>query len=116
MRFAAVLNGEALGKCEVAVDLTDGGALPALQQWAQLTELQVGEPWRNRGIGTWLVRHAIAWIRLAGRTRLLLSTMADNDGAIRFYQRFGWELLVGEQKGWIRQSEAPGTTQAPAVP
>jgi len=114
MRFAAVLNGEAVGKCEVAVDLTNGGALPALQQWAQLTELQIAEPWRNRGIGAWLVRHAVAWIRLAGRTRLLVATMADNAGAIRFYRRLGWELLVLEQTGWIREPEASSLTQAPA--
>src|SRR5258708_32797458 len=54
MRFTALLDGQEVGKCEVALDLADNGALPALQQWAQLTELQVEEPWRNRGIGNWL--------------------------------------------------------------
>jgi GNAT superfamily N-acetyltransferase len=108
MRFAALLDGREIGKCEVALDLADGGALPALQQWAQLTELDVEGPWRNQDIGAWLVRQAVAWIRLGGRSRLVVATMADNAGAIRFYRRFGWELLVHEQKGWKRAaSPAP---------
>jgi GNAT superfamily N-acetyltransferase len=100
MRFTALLDGQDVGRCEVALDLADDGALPALQQWAQLTELEVEESWRNRGIGAWLVRHAVAWVRLGGRSRLLVATMADNAGAIRFYRRCGWERLVHEQKGW----------------
>jgi GNAT superfamily N-acetyltransferase len=112
MRFTALLDGQEVGKCEVAFDLADNGALPALQQWVQLTELQVEEPSRNHGIGTWLVRHAVAWARLGGRSRLLVATMADNVGAIRFYQRFGWELLVHEQMGW-RRSSAIGNADDP---
>lgn len=61
----------------------------------------------NQGIGAWLVRQAIAWIRLGGRSRLLVATMADNEGAIRSYRRFGWELLVHEQKGWKRATASP---------
>ncbi len=106
MRFTALLDGQEIGKCEVALDLTDNGALPALQQWAHLTELEIKELWRNRGIGAWLVRHAAAWIRLGGKTRLLVATMADNAGAIRFYRRFGWERLVHERKGWSHSPSA----------
>src|SRR5258706_80865 len=43
MRFTALLDGQQVGKCEVALDLTDGGALPALRDWAQLTELAVAD-------------------------------------------------------------------------
>jgi GNAT superfamily N-acetyltransferase len=111
-RFAALHDGQEIGKCEVAVDLSDGGELPALHNWAQLTELEIAEPWRNQGIGTWLVRHAVAWIRLAGRSRLVVATMADNAGAIRFYARFGWEPLVRERKGWTRTNVAPVTGPA----
>jgi GNAT superfamily N-acetyltransferase len=110
MRFTALLDGQELGTCEVALDLSDNGALPALQQWAQLTELQVEESWRNRGIGAWLVRHAVAWVRLGDRTRLLVATMADNAGAIRFYRRFGWERLVHERKGWALASSTASTS------
>jgi GNAT superfamily N-acetyltransferase len=107
LRFAALLEGKEVGRCEIALDLSDGGALPALRQWAQLTELQVAEPWRNRGIGSWLVAHAVAWARLGGRSRLLVAAMADNAGAIRFYQRHGWEQLIYERKGWTRSAPVP---------
>lgn len=102
MRFAALLNGREVGAGEVALDLTEGGALPALRRWAWLTDLQVEEPWRRQGIGAWLVAQMVVWARLVGRSRLLLATMADNVGAIRFYQRLGWERLVHEQTGWTR--------------
>jgi hypothetical protein len=48
---------------------------------------------------------AVRAARPAGRRldpsgRPVVATMADNAGAIRFYRRFGWELLIHEQKGW----------------
>jgi GNAT superfamily N-acetyltransferase len=115
MRFAALLDGREIAACEVALDLTDNGALPALRQWAQLTELEVAEPWRNQRIGVWLVRHALAWVRLGGRSRVVVATMADNMGANRFYRRFGWERLVHERKGWSRGPDAadPGDISDP---
>jgi GNAT superfamily N-acetyltransferase len=117
MRFAALLDGREVGRCEVALDLTEDGALPALRDWAQVTELEVAEPWRNRGIGSWLVRHVVSWIRLGGRSRVIVATMADNAGAIRFYRRFGWERLVHEQKGWTRGPDTRvNTADAPQVP
>jgi GNAT superfamily N-acetyltransferase len=100
MRFSARLDGQELGRCEIALDLSEGGALPALRPWTQLTELQVNETWRNRGVGASLVRHAVAWARLGGRSRLLVAALEENAGAIRFYRRFGWDVLVQEQKGW----------------
>jgi GNAT superfamily N-acetyltransferase len=84
-------------------DLTVGGALPALRGWGELAELEVREPWRNRGIGTWLVQHAVVWLRLGGCSRIVLSVAAEDEaaGAARFYQRFGWEALVRFQRGWV---------------
>ncbi len=38
---------------------------------------------------------------------MLVATMADNAGAIRFYRRCGWERLVREQKGWPRIPSQP---------
>jgi GNAT superfamily N-acetyltransferase len=99
-RFAALVDGREIGRCEVALDLTENGALPSLRDWAELTALEVDAGWRGRGIGTWLVRHAATWLRLGGRKRIILATMLDNTGARRFYERLGWELLVREHKGW----------------
>jgi GNAT superfamily N-acetyltransferase len=101
-RFCASLNGQTVGDCDCVSDLTNGGALPALRGWGELSELEVREPWRSRGIGTWLVQHAVAWLRLGRCTRIVLSVAAENEaaGAARFYRRFGWETLVRFQRGW----------------
>ena len=91
-----------LGLPWTSVTLTEGGALPALRGWAELTELEIQEQWRNRGLGTWLIQHAVAWMRLAGCDRIVFCVAPDDEtrGAGRFYQRCGWEALVREQKAW----------------
>lgn len=100
--FTALLEGQMVGRCDCSSDLTAGGALPALAGWAELTDLEVDAAWRNRGIGSWLVRHAIAWLRLGRCDRIVLSVAAEDEaaGAGRFYERFGWRPLVRQQKGW----------------
>ena len=97
-RFSAVLGGEPVGFCEVEVDLTRGGALPALRGWAELAELRVEEERRNAGVGTWLVRYAAGWLRLAGCDRIVFNVAAPDEaaGAGRFYRRFGWDVLARE--------------------
>ena len=97
-RFAAVLDDEELGYCEVRQDLTHGGALPALRGWADLREIRVREGWRNRGIGGWLLRHAIYWLRISGCDRILVNVAGEDEaaGAGRFYRRFGWEVFARE--------------------
>ena len=106
-RFSAGLDGQTVGDCECIADLTNGGALPALRGWGELAELEVRAPWRNCGIGTWLVQNALAWLRLGGCTRIVLSVTAEDEaaGAGRFYRRFGWDTLVQFQRGWALTRE-----------
>jgi GNAT superfamily N-acetyltransferase len=115
-RFVALVDGQQVGRCECATDLTWGGALPALRGWGELSELQVSETWRNRGIGTWLVQQAVAWHRLGGGERMILAVTAEDEarGAGRFYQRLGWQVLVRQRKGWQRSSHV--VTEAPSSP
>ena len=100
--FLPVVEGREIGHCEVAADMSLGGELPAFAGWSELSSLLLDEPWRNRGIGTWLVRHAVAWLRLAGRERIVLAVTEEDEqaGAGRFYRRFGWEPLTRLEKGW----------------
>jgi GNAT superfamily N-acetyltransferase len=86
----------------VSAVLTEGGAVPALRGWAELSAMFVQEMWRGRGIGTWLVQHAVAWLRVAGCDRIVLSCAAEDEaaGAGRFYRRFGWEVFTRLQDGW----------------
>jgi GNAT superfamily N-acetyltransferase len=101
-RFIALVDDQEVGQCECATDLTQGGALPALRGWGELSELTVSEAWRNRGIGTWLVQQAVSWHRLGGGERMILAVTAEDEaaGAGRFYQRLGWQVLVRQRKGW----------------
>jgi GNAT superfamily N-acetyltransferase len=109
-RFASILDGQDLGHCEVEQDLTHGGALPALRGWADLWELRMQVGWRNRGIGGWLLRHAISWLRLSGCDRIVINITEDDEaaGAGRFYRRFGWEVLAREIQP--RKLEVPPDT------
>jgi GNAT superfamily N-acetyltransferase len=97
-RFATILDDEELGYCEVSQDLTHGGALPALRGWADLWEMRVRESWRGRGIGGWLLRHAVSWLRISGCDRIVVIVTEDDEaaGAGRFYRRFGWEVFARE--------------------
>lgn len=101
-RFIALVDGQEVGQCECATDLTQGGALPALRGWGELSELSVSEAWRNHGIGTCLVQQAVAWHQLGGGERIILAVTAQDEaaGAGRFYQRLGWQVLVRQRKGW----------------
>jgi GNAT superfamily N-acetyltransferase len=112
--FLALVDGAVVGQCECATDLTRGGTLPALRGWGELSELEVSEVWRRRGIGSWLVRQAVAWHRLGGGERMVLSVTPEDEkaGAGRFYQRLGWQVLVRQSTRW--QWHEPQAAKAPA--
>lgn len=67
-----------------------GSAHPALQQAFVLTELAVLPLYRNLGIGA-LLHDAL--LDQQPMPNALLSTMAANVAARRFYQRLGWRTL-----------------------
>jgi GNAT superfamily N-acetyltransferase len=108
VRFAPVLDDRELGVCECDLDLTLGGARPALGGWAELANLQVDADWRGRGIGTWLVGHAAAWLRLGGHARIVLTTAIDDEvaGSGRFYRRLGLEVLTRLERAWAHEGAA----------
>ena len=112
-RFSAVAGGEEVGFCEIAPELTRGGLLPALRGWADLQEIRVHEDWRGRGIGGHLVRHAVAWLRLAGCDRIVFNVASPDEaaGAGRFYRRFGWEVIVREVGPNTTVSAGPGSEE-----
>jgi GNAT superfamily N-acetyltransferase len=104
-RFTALLDGKEVSRCECYADLTQGGRLPALANWSELSEIETADEWRNKGIGAWVVKHAIHWLRLAGCDRCVFSVGPEDEeaGAARFYSRFGWEPFVRERKWWTRR-------------
>jgi GNAT superfamily N-acetyltransferase len=105
-RLAALVEDTEIGHCDVQPDLTRGGQSSALRGWAWLTDLAVDQCWRNRVVGSWLVRHAIVCLRFADCDRAILAVADENEatGAGRFYRRFGWDVLTREINGWRRRT------------
>jgi GNAT superfamily N-acetyltransferase len=104
--FNALLNGEVVGTYEVDDDLTRGGANLAFAGWADECNHWVRDDLRGRGIGTWLVANAGAWLRLGGTTRLM--AYAIDDGAhtqawIRYYSRYGLTPINRTTRGWQKK-------------
>lgn len=102
-RFDADLHGELIGSFEVDASLSRGGALRAMEGWADVANHWVSDAHRGRGIGSWLLREGCAWLRLGGAQRLL--AYADHDDAVaasHFYRRFGLGVIGRSQRGWSR--------------
>jgi GNAT superfamily N-acetyltransferase len=101
-RFAAELAGESIGLFDVGSDVTAGGTLPALAGWADPWNLWVDERYRSQGVGSWLVRSAVPYLRLAGCDRMLVTVAVDDEraGAGRFYERLGLVRLARLDRAW----------------
>ncbi|MEV6221829.1 GNAT family N-acetyltransferase [Nocardia fluminea] len=54
--------------------------------------LFVGSAGRNQGVGTWLVRTAMAYGK-ANSKSLVLDVMEKDQAAIRLYERLGWKNI-----------------------
>ena len=102
VQFSAVTESEEIGRLECSAALTEGGTLPAFDGWAELEELWVREDSRNCGVGTWLVGHAVSWLRLASCDRIAIAVTEEDEaaGAGRFYSRFGWGVFTREVRSW----------------
>ena len=101
-RFLAELDGGEVGFVEWSPDLSCGGSLPALGGWAELCALRVHENWRGRGVGDWLVRRTVPFLRMAGVSHVVVALAVGQEeaGAGRFCKRLGWEPLVRVEQGW----------------
>ena len=85
--FVAELNGEAAGTVsttEYSFQIPD-----SLRMFA----LDVGPSFRNRGVGTALIRAIEKMAFERGMKRVNLEVALDNGGAIRLYERLGYYRL-----------------------
>ena len=88
----ARLDGNVVGMVRVAP--SDGPGPDA-----QLTGMHVEPVLRGGGIGTLLMLHALEFIREQDFDRVQLRVIAANDGARRFYESHGWELVEERPDG-----------------
>ena len=104
-RFRVFSGDQAIGGCECVLDMTRGGQLPALREWIELSEVEVHESHRNRGVGSWMLRHVAQWLadHQYKHVVLCVAKEAELRGAGRLYQRFGWEPRARKKRGWVNR-------------
>ena len=87
--------------------------------WADVWELWVEPARRRHGVGTWLVAHAAAWLRLGGCGRIPVSVASEelDQGVGRFLARFGWRQIGCTRRAWTRSPSTAGAAhRAPSPP
>jgi ribosomal protein S18 acetylase RimI-like enzyme len=95
--LVAELQGQVIGQIFLQVDSALSGASGRA---AYLYALRVRPQYRNRGIGTDLVREAEAILRERGFSRALISVAKGNDAARRLYERLGFEVFGEDAGNW----------------
>ena len=56
----------------------------------EVDSMFVEELFRGRGIGSELMRHALAWLESTGASTKVVTVAHGNEDALAFYQRFGF--------------------------
>jgi GNAT superfamily N-acetyltransferase len=111
-RLTALLGGDAIGYIEVET-FDDGERTTRRGGWADVGNLYVAERYRRRGVASWLLGQAAAWLELAHVSRLLsYAWLAGTDpGGVddadyrAFLPAVGFRELTRTRRGWTR---APG--------
>ena len=116
-RLLAQDGEELVGFIEVDANLVEGGRLAHLGGWADVANLQVGEAYRRRGVGSWLVGQAADWLRLARVDRLLAYAWPEEQDLLGLLGRVGFRELTRTAKGWHHRSSLGSTSpEANATP
>jgi ribosomal protein S18 acetylase RimI-like enzyme len=77
---------------------------PKRDEWF-LGLLMLRPQWRNRGMGERVYRRLEEWVRASGGKAIHLIVQEQNPGALRFWQRMGFELKgMGKQQLKAREN------------
>ena len=114
--FEVHLDGRRVGVFEVQD--TYGVGNNHLQRWADQGSHWVAPDLRGRGVGSWLFRTGCAWLRLAGKDRLLAYAVERHGGDAephepgpgieaceRYYARHGLGRVARTRRGWTRRPD-----------
>jgi GNAT superfamily N-acetyltransferase len=108
-RLSAILGGEVIGYIEVEV-FDEGERQSRNGGWADVGNLHVTEPYRRRGVGSWLLAQAADWLRAADVDRLLDYAWLEgtDPGGLdyadqrAFLPAAGFSELTRTRRGWTR--------------
>jgi GNAT superfamily N-acetyltransferase len=92
--LVAELDGRIAGSCFVIGTARDGDLPDGV---AELVAIYVDPPRWGQGIGTALLREALARTARQGKTEISLWTLSGNDAAQAFYERHGFAPDGAEQ-------------------
>jgi len=112
-RLSAVQGEEVIGYIEVET-FDDGERALRHGGWADIGNLCVAEKYRRRGVATWLLGRAAAWLRLAHVDRLLAYTYLEGrdetgqgyDEERAFLQASPFIEVTRTMRGWTRDPGA----------
>lgn len=94
--WRAATLGDPEWDAELCFLATDGDLLAGVALcWSSgfVKDLVVAEPWRRRGLGEALLRHALERFVLRGASTLELKVEATNTAAFRLYRRVGMRVV-----------------------
>ena len=108
-RLSAILGEDVIGYIEVET-FEAGERLPRHGGWDDVGNLRVTEPYRRRGVASWLLGQAAGWLRLADVDRLLHYAWLEgtDPGGLDYadYRAFlpavGFRELTHTRRGWTR--------------
>jgi aminoglycoside 6'-N-acetyltransferase len=90
--LVAVANGRVVGMIELWLKRPKGPEGARRPRVMADLGLAVAPDWRARGVGTALMLAAEDWARAQGAERMILDLDANNTGALRLYERLGYEV------------------------
>jgi ribosomal protein S18 acetylase RimI-like enzyme len=67
----------------------------------EVDSIFIEERWRGQGVGTELMRRALAWLESMKVNSKIVSVMSDNEEALAFYRRFSFQprtILLQESR------------------
>ena len=103
----ASLGGVAIGHAQIVPH--------DVRVW-ELRSLAVLAPYRERGVGSGLVRRSISWVREHGAVQLLVATATADLDNLGFYQRLGFRMLRVERDAFTQEGGYPAGLSVGGVP
>ena len=91
---------------------------PKDDEWL-VESISVSPASRGLGFGTLLMEQAEARARSMGKRRMSLGVIAENEGAIRLYERLGYRITKTMSSFWVRLATASNSVhqmQKPLTP
>jgi ribosomal protein S18 acetylase RimI-like enzyme len=110
-----VFLGDLDGSLSGLLVLRTGPTVSPVEHWAEITELYVRSASRRRGVGTALVREALAYAQDRGCTEVHLLADPGNTVALSFYRAAGFRRDSWNMRWDLRRRRAPELAHVPKV-